>query len=427
MLKISRYLASSLCLLCLTSASFAQETVNQRIENLSANAKIQQAFTHIVQMNKQNIEDLITLTEIPAPPFGEQKRAAKFLSMLKEAGLRNVSLDEVGNVVGRMKGTVGKRTIAVVAHLDTVFPIETDVTVKIEGNTYTAPGIGDNSQGLVLVLNLVKAMQQASIQTQADILFIGNVGEEGLGDLRGTKHLFRDQAEKIDAFIGIDGGIAERIVNRAIGSHRYQLSYSGPGGHSWSAFGLANPHHALGRAIAIFDQEALKVTTTGDKTTYNIGRIGGGTSINSIPFESWAEIDMRSGNKSKLDEIDAVLRIAAQQALNEENSDSTLGPAITYELKRIGTRPTGLGDPKSSLVEHAAASMQKFGIQAQLGSASGDASIPISLGIPAITLSRGGVSTRAHSLDESWQNIDSHVAIQIALLTLLAEAGLSEE
>jgi tripeptide aminopeptidase len=426
MLKISHYLASSFCLLCVCGASFAQDTATQRIDNISADAKMQQAFAHIVQMDTQNIADLITLTEIPAPPFGEQKRAAEFLTMLKEAGLKNVSIDEVGNVVGRIQGTVGKRTIAVVAHIDTVFPIETKVIVKIEGNTYTAPGIGDNSRGLVLVLSLVKAMQQASIQTQANILFIGNVGEEGLGDLRGTKHLFREGAEKIDAFIAIDGGSVERLINGGIGSHRYRLMYSGPGGHSWGAFGLANPHHALGRAIAIFDKEALKVTTTGDKTTYNIGRIGGGTSINSIPFESWAEIDMRSGNQSKLDEIDAVLQMAAQQALNEENLERTLEPKITYELTRIGTRPAGQGDPNSSLVQHAVASMQKLGLEAQFSSSSTDANIPISLGIPAITISRGGVSKRSHSLDESWQNIDSHVAIQIALLTLVAEAGLSE-
>jgi tripeptide aminopeptidase len=238
--------------------------------------------------------------------------------------------------------------------------------------------------------------------------------------------LFREGAEKIDAFIAIDGGSVERLINGGIGSHRYRLMYSGPGGHSWGAFGLANPHHALGRAIAIFDKEALKVTTTGDKTTYNIGRIGGGTSINSIPFESWAEIDMRSGNQSKLDEIDAVLQMAAQQALNEENLERTLEPKITYELTRIGTRPAGQGDPNSSLVQHAVASMQKLGLEAQFSSSSTDANIPISLGIPAITISRGGVSKRSHSLDESWQNIDSHVAIQIALLTLVAEAGLSE-
>jgi acetylornithine deacetylase/succinyl-diaminopimelate desuccinylase-like protein len=171
----------------------------------------------------------------------------------------------------------------------------------------------------VTVLGVLRALQETGIETSADILFIGNVGEEGLGDLRGMKYLFRDGAEKIDTLIAVDGGESNRIVFGGVGSHRYRVTFKGPGGHSWGAFGLASPHHALGRAIAIFVENAPSVTSVGDKTSYNVGRIGGGTSINSIAFESWMEVDMRSGSQDKLDDIDAVLIAAVEQALQEEN------------------------------------------------------------------------------------------------------------
>ncbi len=396
------------------------------IEALRGNEIVQRAMAHILAIEPRSRADLIELTEIPAPPFGEAARAARFADLLREAGLEDVTIDDVGNAIGRRPGRSGDRVIAYSAHLDTVFPAETDVTVRFDDEKMYAPGIGDNTRGLVTVLGVLRALQYAGIETEADILFIGNVGEEGLGDLRGVKHLFRDGAEKIDALIAVDGGESDRIVYGGVGSHRYRITYRGPGGHSWGAFGLANPHHALGRAIAIFDENAPTVTSVGEKTSFNVGRIGGGTSINSIPFESWMEVDMRSGSQDKLDDIDALLQAAVEQALQEENEGRLTGPELTVDVERVGTRPAGKGDLYSSVVQRAMAATRAFGIEPSLRISSTDANLPISKGIPAVTMSRGGISGNSHSPDEWWQNVDGHVCIALGLLTLLAEAGLAD-
>lgn len=403
-----------------------QSAYTAEIEAIRSDANVRSAMEHIVAIEPQSRSDLIELTEIPAPPFEEQARGERFAEMLREAGLTDVTIDEVGNVIGRRPGSTGDRVVGYSAHLDTVFPADTDVTVRFDDEKMYAPGIGDNTRGLVTVLGVLRAMQHAGIETEADVLFIGNVGEEGLGDLRGVKHLFRDGAPKIDTLIAVDGGESERIVFGGVGSHRYRVTFRGPGGHSWGAFGLANPHHALGRAIQIFDENAPSVTSVGEKTSYNVGRIGGGTSINSIPFESWAEIDMRSGSQDKLDDVDAILQAAVEQALQEENAGRLDGPELTVDVDRVGTRPAAKGDISSPVVQRAMAATVAFGVQPSLRISSTDANLPISKGIPAVTMSRGGVSGGAHSPDEWWQNVDGHIGIQIGLLTLLAEAGLSD-
>lgn len=398
------------------------------IAALLANEQMQLALNHILEIEARSLADLVELTEIPAPPFNEHARAQRFLELLIEAGLNQVSLDEVGNVIGRRPGRQGsRRIIAFSAHLDTVFPEGTDVSVSIKDGKMYAPGISDNTRGLVQVLTVLRAIQHANIATDADIWFIGNVGEEGLGDLRGVKWLFRDNARKIDTFIAIDGGSTERIVYGGVGSHRYKITFQGPGGHSWGAFGLVNPHHALGRAIEYFVSAAPEVTGIGEKTSYNIGRIGGGTSVNSIPFESWMEVDMRSGLQTKLDDIDAVLKHAVQRALNDENTARLSGPALTVDVKRVGTRPAAKGDASQPVVQRAMAAILSFGLGPQLRISSTDANFPISIGVPAITMSNGGQGGNWHSPDEWWQNIDGHLSIQIGLLTLLAEAGLANE
>lgn len=387
---------------------------------------VQRALEHVVTIEPQSRRDLIELTEIPAPPFGEEVRARRFAQMLREAGLGEVTIDAVGNVIGRRPGKSGERVVAYSAHLDTVFPAGTDVTVRVDDEKLYAPGIGDNTRGLVAVLGVLRAIQAAKIETRADLLFIGNVGEEGLGDLRGMKHLFRDGAERIDTLVAVDGGDSNRIVYGGVGSHRYRITFHGPGGHSWGAFGYANPHHALGRAIALFVENAPMVTSVGEKTSYNVGRIGGGTSINSIAYESWMEVDLRSGNQAKLDEIDAVLKAAVDQALLEENAARQDGRALTVEVERVGTRPAARGDDSSPVVQRAIAATKSFGIQPVLRISSTDANLPLSKGIPAVTMSRGGVTGNAHSPDEWWQNVDGHLAMQIGLVTLLAEAGLAK-
>ncbi len=400
------------------------EVHQNQINTIASYPAVVEAFEHIVQQREKNLNDLIELTEIPAPPFGEAARAARFAEMLSEAGISDITIDEVGNVIARRQGTVGDKVIALGAHLDTVFPEGTDVKVRVDGDTLYAPGIGDNTRGLVFLLSLIRAMEATNISTRDDVLFIGTVGEEGLGDLRGVKHLFREGGPQIDSFIGVDGGDNARLIYGAVGSHRYRVIVSGPGGHSWGAFGLANPHHALGRIMQDFATTGPSVTSKGPKTSFSVGRIGGGTSVNSIPFESWMEVDMRSGNQAKLDEIDTVFRMSVKRGLAAENAARLEGPALEVELKQVGDRPAGLGDINGGIVQRAVAAMKVLNIDAQLSSSSTDASIPISMGLPAVTISRGGEVKKSHSPDESWRDHDSHKSIQYGLLLLLAEAGL---
>lgn len=397
------------------------------IDALAGRAEVQAAMDHLVDMEGQLIGDLIELTEIPAPPFGEGPRGARFAEMLAESGLTDITTDEAGNVIGRRPGRGGDRVVAVSAHLDTVFPINTDVTVRVDGNKYIAPGVGDNARGVVVLLGLLRALERASIETEADVLFIGNVGEEGLGDLRGVKYLFRDDGPQIDALIAVDGGRTQRLVYGGVGSHRYRIAFRGPGGHSWSAFGTANPHHALARAISKFVASAPSVGADGEKTSFNVGRIGGGTSINSVPFESWMEIDMRSASQEKLDVIDAILRRALQEALQEENAARTEGDELTASVERVGSRPAATGNRESDLVQRAAAAIRWVGLEPDFKVSSTDANHPISIGVPAITISRGGISKNAHAPSEYWQDVDSHKALHIALLTLLSEAGIAAD
>ncbi|WP_417491531.1 M20/M25/M40 family metallo-hydrolase [Maricaulis sp.] len=409
-------------------AASARPADDGRITGLMADARVQAAFSEIEAMRTLNNERLVELTEIPAPPFAEQARGAEMAARMRALGLDDVSIDAVGNVIGRRPGTAGSeaRSIAIVAHLDTVFPEGTDVTVHREGDLFTAPGIGDNSRGLVVLLSLIDAMQQAGIETRDDLVFIASVGEEGLGDLRGVRHLYADGASPFDSFIAVDGGEAARLVVTAVGSIRYRVTFRGPGGHSYGAFGRAQPHQALAEAILRFTEAATPITESGPKATFSFGRVGGGTSVNSIPFESWMEVDMRSANPPKLAALHEAFLGAVDAALEAANARRRQGEAMTVELDAVGNRPPGEGDLSAPLVQNAMAAMRALGLDPELAASSTDANIAISRGVPAVTLSRGGISRNAHAPNESWQDEQSHEAIQIALLVALAEAGLAE-
>lgn len=385
---------------------------------------VKQAFDFIEAEDEQTIKNLIYLTEIPAPPFKEEKRAEAFRDMITALGADKVWIDEVGNVLALRKGKNGNKTIALDAHLDTVFPEGTDVTVNMRGDTLYAPGINDDTKGLANLLTILKTLNENNIETDHDILFVGTVGEEGLGDLRGVKHLFRDGGPNIDAWIAIDGGTIGRVNNKGLGSYRYRVTFRGPGGHSWGAFGLANPHHALGKAISLFVAEADKFTSYGDRTSYNVGVIKGGTSVNSIPFESSMEIDMRSVSPARLDSIDAILKTAVQEALEYQNSLSRIGDKLTVDVDQIGNRPSGELSEELPLIQRAMACTALFGKRPRLTRGSTNSNIPISLGIPAVTVGRGGEGANAHSLDEWWINKEGHRAIQFTTLLLLSEAGI---
>jgi tripeptide aminopeptidase len=383
------------------------------------------AMRYIERQKDAALRELIMLTEIPAPPFAEERRAAAYAQLLRDAGADSVWIDEIGNVIALRRGTHGARTVAMAGHLDTVFPEGTDVTVRIRGDTLFAPGIGDDTRGLVVVLHVLRALVAQEVRSDADLLFIGTVGEEGLGDLRGVKHLFREGGPRIDAFIAVDGGSDAGITNEALGSRRYRVSFTGPGGHSWGAFGTGNPAHALGRAIMMFDTAAARFTASpGARTSYNVGRIGGGTSVNSVPFEAWAEVDMRSQGQDRLLAIDALFRATMARALEEQNALVRRGQPLELELELVGDRPSGVTAPGTPLLDRAMAVTLWFGHEPQLGSSSTDANTPISLGVPAITIGRGGVGGEAHAPGEWWIDRDSEKAVQRALLIMLAEAGL---
>ncbi|MHB1193517.1 MAG: M20/M25/M40 family metallo-hydrolase [Longimicrobiales bacterium] len=409
-----------------TAAQTAGPEVSGQVRVLAANAVVQEAFRRVEALDAWGMERLVELTQIPAPQWGEGPRAARYAELLKEAGADSVWIDEVGNVLALRKGRRGERTVVLGGHLDTVFPEGTDVTVRMVGDTLFAPGIGDDTRGLVVVLTTLRAMEEAGVETDDDVLFVGTVGEEGLGDLRGIKHIFREGADPIDAWIEVDGGGLGGIVSMGLGSYRFRVTFKGPGGHSWGAFGMVNPAHALGRGIRHFQDAADTLTRSGPRTSYNMGVIGGGTSINSIPFEAWAEVDMRSeGGAASLDRMEAALRSAMQRAAEEENALRRRGEPLTVEVEKIGMRPSGEVDPQAPLVQRAVAANDFFGADGRLSRSSTNSNIPIALGVPAVTIGRGGVGGENHSPTEWWINRDGHLAIQRALLLVVAEAKLA--
>ena len=402
----------------------AEAAVCRDLARIAARADVRAAMTWIERNDATAIRDLTTLTQIPAPPFTETERGKAYAQMLRAAGADSVWTDSVGNVIALVRGARGGRTVALGGHLDTVFPQGTDVTVKARGDTLFAPGIADDTRGIVGMLQVLRAMRDAKLRPDADLLFIGTVGEEGLGDLRGVKHLFRDGGPRIDTFIAVDGAEDIDITHMALGSRRYRVTFKGPGGHSWGAFGRANPMHALGRAVYLFDEAARNFTATGPRTSYNVGRTGGGTSVNSIPFEAWVEVDMRSESQQRLMQIDSLFRSTVQRALTEYNLMPHDGEDLTVDVQLVGDRPSGEVAQRAPIVQRAVAVTQHLGNEPTLDRSSTDANVPIARGIPAITIGAGGVSANSHALNEWWLNRDGPRGIQRILLITLLEAGL---
>ena len=364
------------------------------------------------------LAEQVRVCEIPAPPFGEEKRGAEFVNIFAKLGLRNVRTDAVGNVLGERPGKAPKPHLVMAAHLDTVFPIETNVKVRKEGTVLHGPGIGDDCRGLAVLIGVIRALDEAKVVTEGSITFVANVGEEGLGDLRGTKALFGETLKgKIDRFVSIDGtGLG--MTDVGVGSFRYRLAYKGPGGHSYGQFGLVNPIHALGRAIAAVAEFQV---ARDPKTTFNVGRIGGGTSVNSIPFEAWAEVDMRSHDKPSLDALHAKFLEAADKAAADENRRWGNG-TITVEKKSVGVRPPG-HTPKTDYAVVAATSVTSaLGFPVEWSQGSTDANVPMSLGISAITIDGGGQGFDAHALTERFDTADSWKGTQRAILVAIALA-----
>ena len=402
-----------------------EKKYTKSIKRLVKNKKVKAAFEHIVSIETKTLKRHIALTEIEAPPFKEEKRAAVFAEYYRDLGMDSVWIDSEGNVLGLLLGSEGKQTVALDAHLDTVFPEGTNVKVRIENDTLYAPGIGDDTRGLSMLLTILETIKTNNIQPKDNLLFVGSVGEEGLGDLRGVKHLFRENGPQINSWIAIDGGNIGRVNNKGLGSYRYRVTFQGPGGHSWGAFGLGNPHHALGEAIGNFVRAADIYTARGPKTTYNVGVISGGTSINSIPFESIMEIDIRSIEPLHLEAMEVLLKKAIRKALAHQNELKRQGPDLTVKIDKIGNRPSGELSDTLPLIQRTLAATTHFGAEPFLTRGSTNSNIPITKGIPSVTIGRGGNGGKAHSLGEWWVNEEGYKAIQLALLIVLSETGIN--
>ncbi|UOM33294.1 M20/M25/M40 family metallo-hydrolase [Acuticoccus sp. I52.16.1] len=372
------------------------------------------------------VAELIELTEIPAPPFMEERRAEAMRAKMTAAGLDEVAIDAVGNVTGLRRGRGNGTAVVVAAHLDTVFPAGTDVTVRREGTRLLAPGIGDDTSGLAAMLAFVRALDAAAIETEHDILFVADVGEEGRGDLRGIRHLFaREDAARIVAFFTLDTPSMDEIVVTAVGSKRYHIVFRGPGGHSLMAFGTVNPMYALGAVIA--KMAAIEVPRE-PRTTFCASVVGGGTSINAIPEEVWLDVDLRSTSADELARLDATLADLVAASVAAENArGSTANGVVTAEAVKIGDRPAGATAPDAAIVAASRAALTHFGFPARLGASSTDANIPMSLGVPAVKLGSGGRGGRIHTLEE-WIELEpeeTQRGLSAGLAAILAVAGLS--
>lgn len=365
----------------------------------------------------QTLADQVRLCEIPAPPFREGERARAYADAFRSLGLQNVRTDREGNVLGDRPGRAARPLLVLSAHLDTVFPEGTPVAVSREGTTFRGPGISDDCRGLAVVLAVIRALDKARIETAGSITFVGTVGEEGLGDLRGARALFRETlAGRIDRFVSIDGaGLA--MTNIGVGSRRYRVTFRGPGGHSYGSFGMANPASALGRAMtAIADFQVPR----DPRTTFNVGRIGGGTSVNAIPAEAWMEVDLRSEDAAALDDLTARFHRAVDRALDDENTRWNGAGRLAVEKEQVGERPVGRTRADAPLMVAAMSVTRALKLPVLLREGSTDANVPMSLNIPAVTVEAGGTGSGAHTLSESFDSTNSWQGTQRAVLLAIA-------
>lgn len=395
----------------------SRQVAVEAIRALLEDPPVRHALEVARDIESQTIEDQIRFCEVPAPPFQESARGDVLRQAFASEGLERVRVDEEGNVLGEHPGAADGPQLVVAAHLDTVFPPETVVTVTRQGSVLRGPGISDNCRGLAVLVAIVRAT--ANLKLPGTVTFVANVGEEGLGDLRGVKWLFRETLRgHIDRFVSIDGS-GLHITTLAVGSHRYRVTFSGPGGHSFSAFGLANPVHALGRAIAKIGDIEVPFSP---RVTFNVGRIGGGTSVNSIPFEAWMEVDLRSSDPSALEDLDRQFHQAVDRAVLEENERWLKFEEVTAVKELVGDRPAGSTPADSSIVQIARAVAGALGIGVSMGEGSTDSNLPMSLGIPAITIGGGGRGSGGHVLSEEFDTTDSWKGTQNAVLLTIALA-----
>lgn len=395
--------------------------VEKYFEKIIGNEQVSHGLKFLKEDHENTIEEQKNICTIPAPSFHEEKRAMDYMKRLKDLGLQDVQMDEVGNVYGVRPGKGNGPKLLISAHLDTVFDEGTDTCVKAKDGLLCAPGIGDDTRGLAEILSIIRAFNKTDIETVGDIIFCGNVGEEGIGDLRGIKHIFKKNTD-IDGFISIDGSGVASITYSATGSYRYKITYKGPGGHSFGSFGLPSAIHAQGRAIA---KIADLIPPISPKTTFTVGKIEGGTSINSIAERASMYVDIRSGNKKELNELESAILECVKAAAEEENRRWNHKEKITIDIELIGDRPAGVQATDNIIVQTAIGAINSMGLVTKLnGPGSTDANIPISLGIPAIAVGRGGTSGAIHTLNEWFDPTDAYMGPQKTFLTILGLVGI---
>jgi len=416
--------------------------MDHAVSRLLAHERIRAARHHIERTDEVTLARQTALSAIPAPTGAEDRRAARVAELFREIGLADVTVDHAGNVHGWFgKNGDGAAPVILAAHLDTVFGADVDVAVERRGHRLEGPGISDNARGLAALVAVAEAMVAARVPTARPILFAATVGEEGSGDLRGVKYLLNGKnvgarhalpqpspqpLPKPVAFIALDGAGLERVIHRALGSKRYHITFRGPGGHSWAAFGVANPANAVGRAAALLaDLPAPAANGSRPRTTCAVVRLGGGTGLNSIPQEAWLDLDLRSEDPHALAQLDVTVRAALERAADDENRRRTAStPALRLEMQLVGDRPSGITPRAHPLVQAAVAVNHALGRDAELASASTDANVPIALGIPAIALGAGGKAGDAHLATEWFENVEGALGVVRALLVTAAMAEM---
>lgn len=396
------------------------------IAELLDTPSVQAAFGFFDSHADSITEEHIRICSIPASPFCERERADYLNQRLQEIGLVDNQIDEVGNCIALRKGSSLSPLLVVSAHLDTVFPVGTDFTVRRTAGKLLAPGISDDGSGLAALIALARALEKFQLETEGSLLFVGTVGEEGAGNLRGVRFLFNkgQWANRIDAFLSFDGGGIDRITNSALGSRRYHVCLRGTGGHSWADFGVSNPIHVLGSAIAKLTSYPVP---SQPRTTFNVGRIEGGSSVNAIPSEATMEVDLRSASEDELLRLDAFFRRAVREAAALENGARRKNAQpLELKLELIGERPSGETPRDSPIVKLAEEATRVLGFKSRLEQASTDSNVPISMGIPAITLGAGGLSGNSHTLDEWYDPRGREAGLKRALLVALGLVGMKK-
>jgi len=411
------------------SVSDSYPSVQQELARLAGSEQVRSAFEWFRLQESRFAHWQMEVARVAAPPFGEAARAAWLAGQFRELGLSGVQIDDVGNVFGVHAG-FGSRYLSLSAHIDTVFPAATPLHIRREGSRIYGPGVSDNGAGIVAMLAVAGALNEARIEHALPFVFIGNVGEEGEGDLRGMRHVFATPRwrDAIAYSVIVDGAGSDTVVAEALGSRRFEVIVRGPGGHSWSDFGAPNPILALARAIDAFGQTPVPASP---KTTFNVGVVRGGTSVNSIPESASMRVDLRSTSMAEIDRLEGALRVAIERAVDSENRAAAGHGArrpqtVSSDVIEIGNRPAGELDPQARIMKVIRAVDAHLGNTAQVQRASTDANIPLSLGREAIAIGGGGSGGGAHTLQE-WFNCDGRdLGLKRILLTMLTLTGAGE-